>query len=128
MASRKLSAPRLQEIHDFAAQWGKIIARRAFGEPDPDRKLDLQAMEEVAAAAAAGLTEGTLDTLLEQEAHGLAPEQPCPDCGRLCPVQYEDCPLTVHGDHLTVHEPVSHCPACRRDFFLPAAFPAPGQP
>jgi hypothetical protein len=28
MASRKLSAQRLQEIHDFAAQWGKIITRR----------------------------------------------------------------------------------------------------
>jgi hypothetical protein len=128
MASPKLSAQRLQEIHDFAAQWGKIIARRAFGEPDPKRKLDFQAMEQVAAAAAAGLTEGTLDTLVEQEAQSLAPEQPCPDCGRLCPVQYADRPLTVQGGHLTLHEPVSHCPACRRDFFPPATFPAPGQP
>src|SRR5689334_11945634 len=51
MASRKLPAQRLQEIRDFAAQWGKIIARRALGEASPDRKLDFQAMEEVAAAA-----------------------------------------------------------------------------
>jgi hypothetical protein len=128
MASRKLSAQRLQEIHDFAAQWGKIIARRASGEPVPNCPLDFQAMEEVAAAAAAGLTEGTLATFVEHEAQSLAPEQLCPDCGQLCPVHYEDRPLTVQGGHLTLHEPVCHCPACRRDFFPPAASPAPGQP
>ena len=74
-------------------------------------------MEQVAAAAATGLTEGTLDTLLEQHAQTLGTEQPCPDCGRLCAVDFEDRPLAVHGGQLTLHEPVSHCPDCRRDFF-----------
>lgn len=36
-------------------------------------------MEQVAAA---GLTEGTLATLPEQQARLLGTEQPCPDCGR----------------------------------------------
>jgi hypothetical protein len=82
----------------------------------------------VARAAAAGLTEGTLATLLGQQARALPTEQPCPECGRLCPVGSEQRPLTVKGGQLTLDEPVCHCPACRRDFFPPAARPAPGQP
>ncbi len=95
MSQRNLSAEKLQGIHDLAAGWGKIIARRVFGEPGPDRAIDFQVMEQVAAAAARGLTEGTLATLLEQQAQTLEPEQPCPACGRLCPVGREDRPLAV---------------------------------
>ena len=118
MAQRKLSAQKLQEIHDLAAGWGKIIARRAFGEPGPGLGVDFQAMEEAAAAAAAGLTEGALGALLGQQAQALGADQPCPDCGHLCRVDYEDRPLAVRGGQITLHEPVCHCPDCRRDFFL----------
>jgi hypothetical protein len=128
MAGPQLSPQKLQEIREVAAQWGKIVARRAFGEPSPDRPLDFQAMEQVAAAAARGLTEGTLATLLEQQAQVLPAEQPCPACGRLCPVGVEDRPLTVKDAQLTLHEPICHCPDCRRDFFPPADLSAPGQP
>jgi hypothetical protein len=86
------------------------------------------ALEQVAAAAAQGLTEGTLTTLLGQQARALPAEQPCPECGRLCPVGSEPRPLTVKGGQLTLDEPVCHCPDCRRDFFPPAALSAPGQP
>jgi hypothetical protein len=128
MAGPQLSPQKLQEIREFAAQWGKIVARRAFGEPGPDRAPDFQAMEQVAAAAARGLLEGTLETLLEQQARALPDQQPCPACGRLCPVGYEDRSLTVKDAQLTLHEPVCHCPDCRRDFFPPPDLPAPGQP
>ena len=128
MSQRKLSAQKLQQIHDLAAGWGKIVARRVFGESGPDTAIDFPAMEQVAAAAAAGLTEGTLDTLLEQQAQTLGTEQPCPDCGRLGPVGYEDRPLAVQGGQLTLHEPVCYCPDCRRDFFPPAGLSASGQP
>ena len=127
MSQRNLSAEKLQEIHDLAAGWGKIIARRAFGEPGPECQIDFQAMEQIAAAAARGLTEGTLATLLEQRAQTLAAEQPCPACGRLCPTHSEDRPLAVQGGQLTLHEPVCRCPDCRRDFFPPATRPASGQ-
>src|SRR5262245_21867850 len=113
MSHREPSAQRLQEIHDLAAQWGKIVARRAFGEAGPGRSTDLMAMEQVAAAAARGLTEGTLSALLEQQAQALGAAQSCPDCGRPCPVDYEDRPLAVQGGQLTLHEPVCPCPACR---------------
>jgi len=129
MSQRPLSAEKLQEIHDLAAGWGKIIARRVFGEPGPGTDIDFQTLEQIAAAAARGLTEGTLATLLEQQAQPLlATPQPCPDCGRLCSVGSEQRALTVKGGQFTLNEPVCHCPDCRRDFFPPAAGAASGQP
>jgi hypothetical protein len=128
MPSRQLPPKVLREIRAFAAQWGKIVARRAFGEAGPGTDLDFEALEQVARAAAAGLTEGTLDTLLELQAQALGGEQPCPDCGRPCPVHREPRPLAIRGGQLTHTEPVCHCPSCRRDFFPPTAVAAPGSP
>ena len=128
MAPRKLSPQKIQEIRDLAAQWGKIVARRAFGEAGPGTDTDFQTLEQVAAAAAAGLTESTLGTLLEQQAQTLGAEHPCPDCGRHCLLDYEDRPLAVQGGQITLHEPVCHCPDCRRDFFPPTDRVAAGQP
>ena len=128
MARRKLSPQDLQEIRDLASRWGKIVARHAFGEAGPGTDVDLDAMEQVARAAAAGLTEGTLGTLMEQQAQLLGSEQPCPGCGRLCRVDRADRPLTVHGIELKQNEPICHCPDCRRDFFPPTAPASPGRP
>lgn len=127
MPQRQLPPKVLQEIRAFAAQWGKIVTRRAFGEAGPGTDLDFDAMEQVARAAA-GLTEGTLDTLLELQAQALGDEQPCPDCGRPCPVRREERSLAIRGGRLVQAEPVCHCPGCRRDFFPPAAGAAPGRP
>jgi len=126
MSQRKISAEKLREIRDLAAGWGKIVARRTFGDAGPDIGVDLTAMEQIAATAAAGLTESTLAILLEQQARSLGGAQPCPDCGRRCAVGFEDRPLAVKGGRLTLHEPVCHCPGCRRDFFPPEGLPAPG--
>jgi hypothetical protein len=128
MSQHNVSAEKLQEIHELAAGWGKIIARRVFGESGPDKETDFQAMEQVAAAAARGLIEGTLSTLVAQQAQTLGTEQLCPDCGYLCVVGHEDRPLTVKGGQLTFSEPVCYCPDCRRDFFPPQDLPASGQP
>jgi len=128
MSRRQLTPQQLQELRALASQWGKIVARRAFGDAGPGLDVDLDAMEQVAQAAAAGLTEGTLQTCLEQQALALGAEQPCPACGRPCPVQREPRPLAVRGGRLEQSEPVCHCPACRRDFFPPAAAAAPRRP
>jgi hypothetical protein len=90
-----------------------------MGDNGQDTVLDLQAMEQIAQAATAGLTQGTFDALLQTQTQSLAPEQPCPDCCRLCAVAIKDRPLFVKGGKITFHEPVCHCPACRRDFFPP---------
>ena len=128
MPRRKPSPEELQEIRGLASRWGKIVARHAFGEAGPGTDVDLDAMEQVAAAAAAGLTEGTLSTLLEQQAHLLGTEQPCPGCGRLCAVRRAERSLNVRAGPVTQREPIGHCPDCRRDFSPPAAATAPGRP
>lgn len=125
MVQSKLSEQKLQEIRELAAGWGKIVARRAFGDSAPGEGIDFATMEQLAAAAAAGLTEGTLGILLEQQAQALSPQMPCPDCGRLCDTGHEDRPLAVKGGvSVNLHEPVCHCPDCRRDFFPPQGAPA----
>ena len=119
MPRSRLTAAELQELRQLAAGWGKIIARRAGRDATP-LDLDLDAMEQIAQAAAAGLVEGTLQNLLEQRADALGDQQPCPDCGRPCSLQHE--PRTLHvqgGVPLPYDEPVCHCPDCRRDFFPP---------
>lgn len=129
MARTPLSPEDLREIRALAAQWGKIVARRAFGAEGPGLEVDFTALEEVALEAARGLTEGTLVTLLERQAQALGAEQLCPDCGRPCPVEREPRPLHVQGGQQVLHtEPACHCPACRRDFFPPAAGAAAGRP
>jgi hypothetical protein len=128
MARAKVSPEDLRKIRELAAEWGKIVARRAAADANPS-DLDFQAMEDLAAAAAAGLTEGTLAALLDKQAQALPAELPCPDCGRPCPVGREDRDLTIRaGQTLRLGEPVCHCPDCRRDFFPPAHEPASGQP
>ena len=125
MARRTVTPEELQELRCLAAQWGKIVVRRAFGENGPGLDVDLDAMEQIARAAAAGLTEGTLQTLLEQQARALGGHQPGLACGRPCAVRREERPLSVQGAQLRQSEPVCHCPDCRRDFFPPTADPAP---
>ncbi len=115
MPRSHLTPVELQELHDLAAQWGNIIARRSG---DEALQFDLNTMEQIAQAAAAGLTQGTIECLLQRQAEALEPTHPCPACERVCPVTSED--RTLHaqaGVPLNYHEPVCHCPDCRRDFF-----------
>src|SRR5262249_59804734 len=98
-----------------------------LGAAAPPPAGDLPAGERVAPPAAAGLPQGPLPPLLDRPPQPLAPEQPCPAGGRLCPVHYEDRTLTVAGGQpVTHHEPVCHGPDCRRDFFPPADPAPPG--
>lgn len=93
MARRPFTPQELLELRTLAAQWGRIVARRAFGDDGPGLDIDFSTMEQIAQAAATGLTEGTLQTLLESQTHALGTEQPCPDCGRLCAVGRQERPL-----------------------------------
>jgi hypothetical protein len=125
MAPRTFTPEELQELHRLAAQWGKIVSRHAFGDDGPGLDVDFATMEQIAYAAAAGLTEGALQTFLEQQAQALGEQRPCPDCGRLCLLRRQQRPLQVQGAQLQQSEPLCHCPVCRRDFFPPTAPPAP---
>ncbi len=52
MARRTFTPEELQELRALAARWGKIVARRAFGDAGPGLDVDLDAMEQIARAAA----------------------------------------------------------------------------
>lgn len=121
MASGKLNDKDLAEIHALAKQWGTIVVRRAFGDQGPGLDVDLDTMEQVAAAAAAGLTAGALEEARHQQAQQLPNEQPCPTCGRRCPTKPHPRPVVVKGGAFLHQELVGHCPACRRAFFPSAS-------
>ena len=126
MTSARPSPQDIRKLRELAAAWGKVVARRAFGPQGPGLDVNLNVMEALALEVSRGLVEGTLDTLLEQQAQALGPEQPCPNCQRPCPVQREPRTLRLPGgQQLQHHEPVCHCPDCRRDFFPPTAPPPP---
>jgi uncharacterized protein with PIN domain len=81
--------------------------------------VDFRMMEQIALIAAQGLTEGTLEILLDQQANKLPQEQPCPKCRRLCATGPSERSLTARGAKIKQIERVAHCPDCRRDFFPP---------
>jgi hypothetical protein len=126
MARAHLSEADLAALRQLAKRWGKVVARHAFGPDGPGLDIDLAAMEDVACAAAQGLTEGTVEHLLEQQAAQLPAPHPCPTCGQLCPAHQEPRPLRIRGATVEHREPVCHCPTCRRDFFPSASRAPPG--
>jgi hypothetical protein len=121
MATRKLSPEELQAVTRLAKQWGKIVVKHAFGEQGPGLDVDFAQMEEVAGAAARGLTEGALEVATAQQGQLLGEKQPCPKCGKLCTVGSAERLLRASGGVIPLREPKCHCPTCRRDFFPSAS-------
>jgi hypothetical protein len=123
MPTRKPTPEQLAAVKELAKQWGKIVARNAYGPDGPPLEADFDEMEQIAAAATAGLVEGTLEHLTRQHAQRLPERLPCPTCQTSCPVQTRPRRVVARGATATLQEPVAHCPACRRDFFPPAGPP-----
>lgn len=123
MPKRKLSSEQLAALEELAQQWGKIVAKNAYGEGGPDLDVDFDQMEQVAAAVSRGLARGTLEQLMRQQAQRLPDELPCPACQMSCPVTTRPRQVVARGAVITLQEPVAHCPACRRDFFPPTDQP-----
>jgi hypothetical protein len=126
MPTPRFTPEELRQLHDLARQWAKIVSRRAFGDDGPGLNVDFRTFEQIAAAAAHGLTEGTLQLLLEQQADKLPDEQPCPACSKPCPTTPHTRTLTARGATVEQVERIAHCPDCRRDFFPPADGPGVG--
>ncbi len=96
MARRELPPKLLQEIRDLAQGWGKIVARRAFGDDGPGLDTDFQAMEQIAQAAANGLAEGSPGPLSwnNKAQTCWANSFPAPTAAPPCPITRE--PRTLH--------------------------------
>jgi hypothetical protein len=119
MAKHKLTPEQLAGVKALAKQWGKIVAKNSYGQDGPPLDADFDEMEQIAAAATAGLVEGTLEHLTQQQARRLPDELPCPTCQKSCSVTTRPRKVVARGAAVTLQEPVAHCPACRRDFFPP---------
>lgn len=78
MATRKLTPEQLASINALARQWRKIVARNACGDDGPGLDVDFDQMEQLAAAATAGLAAGTREHLAEQQAQRLPDQLPAP--------------------------------------------------
>jgi hypothetical protein len=126
MPTPRFTPEELRQLHDLARQWAKIVSKRAFGDDGPGLDVDFRTFEQIAAAAAHGLTEGTLQLLLQQQADKLPEQQPCPECGKLCTTKTHTRPLTAQGTEVQQVERIAHCPDCRRDFFPPPRGSGPG--
>jgi hypothetical protein len=126
MPTPRFTPEELLQLHDLARQWAKIVSKRAFGDDGPGLDVDFRTFEQIATAAAHGLTEGTLQLLLQQQADKLPAEQPCPECGKPCPTKPHTRPLSAQGATVEQAERIAHCPDCRRDFFPPADTAGPG--
>jgi hypothetical protein len=119
MAKRKLTPEQLAAVEELAQQWGKIVAKSAYGPNGPDLDVDFDEMEQISAAATRGLARGTLEHLAQQQAQQLPAQLPCPTCQTSAPVKTRPRKVVARGATITLQEPVAHCPACRRDFFPP---------
>ncbi len=120
MSTPRFTAEELDELRQLAAAWGKIVSKRAFGEDGPGLDVDFRTMEQIATAAAQGLTEGALQQMLQQQAQKVPDEAPCPTCGEPCSTRPHTRALAAQGATVQQAERIAHCPACRRDFFPPA--------
>ena len=120
MTSTKLSEEKLRELTELAAGWGKLFAQEAF--PDkPGLDVSLEDMEEIAALATQAIVREAIGAMAEAQAQGLAPQQPCPQCGKLCDVKRTSRTVAVRGGSAELQEPVARCSTCRRDFFPSAS-------
>lgn len=67
------------------------------------------------------VAQATTERLALTQAERLTGPQPCPTCGRLCPLVHRQRPLETIDGPIELREAVCHCPACRRDFFPSAS-------
>jgi hypothetical protein len=121
MATRKFTPEELLAITRLAKQWGKIVVRHAFGEQGPGLDVDLAQMEQIAFAAAQGLTAGALEAATAQQAQQLGEQHACPKCQRVCSATPEERPIQAQGGAFQLREPKCYCPTCRRAFFPSAS-------
>jgi len=85
------------------------------------RDVPFHVLEAAGHSLGRAVAQATTERLAFTRAERLTGPQPCPTCGRLCPLVHRDRPLETIDGPLELHEAVCHCPACRRDFFPSAS-------
>ena len=67
------------------------------------------------------VAQATTERLALTRAERLSGPQPCPTCGRRCPLVHRERRVETVDGPIELREPVCHCSACRRDFFPSAS-------
>ena len=107
----------LSQLRDMAYGWGKVVSRRAYGEDGPGLDIDFDSIESLAVDIGQAVIKGAIEEVLKTQLKLLGDHQPCPACKRACPVDTASRTIQGRGGTIEYHEPICHCPACRRDFF-----------
>ena len=107
----------LPALRDMAYGWGKVVARRAYGEEGPGLAIDFDSIESLAVDMGQAVIQGAIEEVLRSQLQLLGDHQACPQCARACGVETRPRTIQGRGGTIQYHEPVCHCPACRRDFF-----------
>jgi hypothetical protein len=126
MPSHRLKDEEVRELSALVQGWGKMLAEQAYGAEGPGLDVDLAGMEELAVTMQQALLKGLCEELTRRQAERLPETQPCPDCGRECPVERPDerrggkgssRPMRLRGGCFELEEPWCYCRHCRRSFF-----------
>jgi hypothetical protein len=67
------------------------------------------------------VAQGATERLALARAERLTKPQPCPTCGRRCPVTHRERELETGDGAIELQEPVCHCSVCDRNFFPSAS-------
>jgi hypothetical protein len=87
----------------------------------PKEGVRFTALEAAGHQLGRAVAQATTERLALTRAQRITGPQPCPTCGRLCPLLDRRRPLETVDGPIELCEPVCHCPACRRDFFPSAS-------
>ena len=125
MARRRFTPEELNGLRELASQWGKIVARRAFGDDGPGLDADAESglfrpfhrVNSSRSREFGGTGLGlAISRRLAERLGGTLGVRSAVGVGST---------FSLAIAVLQQHEPVCHCPDCRRDFFPPAADLAP---
>lgn len=83
-------------------------------------------MESAGHALGRVVARATTERLTLARAQRLSEPQPCPTCGRRCPVVHRERELETIDGPIKLHEAACDCPVCRRAFFPSASCVGPG--
>ena len=115
MARTEISEQEWQTFLDIAMRLG-IPMQKLLSE-----KVRFTAMEAAGHELGRAVAQIATERLAWARAERLTEPQPCPTCGRECPLVHRERELETIDGPVELSEPVCHCSACRRDFFPSAS-------
>lgn len=86
-----------------------------------DGQVWFSAIEAAGHALGRAVAQAATERLALVQAERMTGLQPCPTCGRQCPLAHRKRELETIDGPVELAEPACHCSDCRRDFFPSAS-------